>query len=58
MTPEFAQPVNRIFDAVLDLIDRIERHERPDLNEEKETHSDGSGCAHRREPTQPSAQKR
>ena len=35
MTPEFAQPVNRIFDAVLDLVDRIERHERPDLNEEK-----------------------
>ena len=35
MTPEFAQPVNRIFDAVLDLLDRIERHERPDLNEEK-----------------------
>lgn len=35
MTPEFAQPVNRIFDAVLDLIDRIERRERPDLNEEK-----------------------
>ena len=35
MTPEFAQPVNRIFDAVLDLVDRIERHERPDLGEEK-----------------------
>lgn len=35
MTPEFAQPVNRIFDSVLDLIDRIERHEQPDLNEEK-----------------------
>lgn len=35
MTPEFAQPVNRIFDAVLDLVDRIERHERPDLVEEK-----------------------
>lgn len=35
MTPEFAQPVNRIFDAVLDLIDRIEHHERPDLYEEK-----------------------
>lgn len=35
MTPEFAEPVNRIFDAVLDLIDRIERHEQPDLNEEK-----------------------
>jgi type VI protein secretion system component VasF len=35
MTPEFAQPVNRIFDAVLDLVDRIERHERPDLSEEK-----------------------
>ena len=35
MTPEFAQPVNRVFDAVLDLVDRIERHERPDLSEEK-----------------------
>ena len=35
MTPEFAQPVNRIFDAVLDLVDRIERHERPELGEEK-----------------------
>ena len=35
MTPEFAQPVNRVFDAVLDLVDRIERRERPDLNEEK-----------------------
>lgn len=35
MTPEFAQPVNRIFDAVLDLVDRIERREHPDLNEEK-----------------------
>ena len=35
MTPEFAQPVNRVFDAVLDLVDRIEHHERPDLNEEK-----------------------
>ncbi|HTN01362.1 DotU family type IV/VI secretion system protein [Planctellipticum variicoloris] len=35
MTPEFAQPVNRIFDSVLDLVDRIERHERPDLGEEK-----------------------
>lgn len=35
MTPEFAAPVNRVFDAVLDLVDRIERHERPDLGEEK-----------------------
>lgn len=35
MTPEFAQSVNRVFDAVLDLVDRIERRERPDLNEEK-----------------------
>ncbi len=35
MTPEFAQPVSRVFDAVLDLVDRIERHERPDLGEEK-----------------------
>lgn len=35
MNADFAQPVNRIFDAVLDLIDRIERHENPDLNEEK-----------------------
>ena len=35
MTPEFAQPVNKIFDAVLDLVDRIERHEQPDLVEEK-----------------------
>lgn len=35
MTPEFAQPVNRIFDAVLDLLDRIERHERLDLIQEK-----------------------
>ena len=35
MTPEFAQPVNKIFDAVLDLVDRIDRHEQPDLNEEK-----------------------
>lgn len=35
MTPEFAAPVNRVFDSVLDLIDRIERHERPDLGEEK-----------------------
>jgi type VI secretion system protein ImpK len=35
MTPEFALPVNKIFDAVLDLVDRIEKHERPDLGEEK-----------------------
>ncbi len=35
MTPEFAQPVNRVLDAVLELVDRIERHERPDLVEEK-----------------------
>lgn len=35
MTPEFAQPVNKIFDAVLDLVDRIERHEQPDLIQEK-----------------------
>ncbi|MBM4076848.1 MAG: hypothetical protein FJ267_14565, partial [Planctomycetes bacterium] len=35
MTPEFAKPVNRVFDSVLDLVDRIERHERPDLTEEK-----------------------
>jgi len=35
MTPEIAQSVNSIFDNVLDLIDRIERHELSDLSEEK-----------------------
>ncbi len=35
MSPEFAIPVNRVIDNVLDLADRIERHERPDLGQEK-----------------------
>ena len=35
MSPDFATPVNRIFDSVLDLVDRIEKRERPDLTEEK-----------------------
>ena len=35
MSPEFAIPVNRVIDNVLDLVDRIERHERPDLGQEK-----------------------
>jgi type VI protein secretion system component VasF len=35
MTPEFAQPVNKIIYSVLELVDSIERHERPDLNQEK-----------------------
>ena len=35
MTPEFAKPVNELFGNVLDLVDRIERGESVDLNQEK-----------------------
>lgn len=35
MSPEFAKLVNPVFDSVLELVDRIEMNERPDLNEEK-----------------------
>lgn len=35
MTPEFANLVNPIFHRVLDLMDRLERGERPDLEHER-----------------------
>ncbi len=35
MSPEFATLVNPVFDMVLELVDRIEQNDRPDLNEEK-----------------------
>lgn len=35
MTPEFSIPINRVIDNVLDLVDRIERREQPDLGQEK-----------------------
>lgn len=35
MSPEFASLVNRVFDNVLDLTDRIDAHTQPDLNIEK-----------------------